>query len=176
FICSAVVLGLSATLAKQQLVGPVPPEIGFSSFAGAFAMVACLVGVAGLWVNSIPGVVTMAMDGIAAVVYLVGGIILTSALKVVSSCSAISDEAQISIGSNKLLTVGCTTANYGSNPSCSELQVDDPKKDPSISRCQRAVTDYAFDYFGFTLYVAMVFLGYVLARRGGSRPTVAAQI
>ncbi|KAK7941315.1 uncharacterized protein PG986_013702 [Apiospora aurea] len=73
-ICGAVVFGLSVSLANQQRVGSAPPEIGFSSFAGAFAIVTCLVGAAGLWVDSLPGIVTMVMDGIAAVVYLVGGI------------------------------------------------------------------------------------------------------
>lgn len=68
-------LGLSAALGNEQVQGPVPPETGFSSFAGGFALIACLAGVAGLWVTAIPDLVTMALDGISAVIYLVAGIV-----------------------------------------------------------------------------------------------------
>ncbi|KAK8087888.1 hypothetical protein PG997_002849, partial [Apiospora hydei] len=177
-ICGAVVFGLSVSLANQQRVGSAPPEIGFSSFAGGFAIVTCLVGAAGLWVDSIPGIVTMVMDGIAAVVYLVGGIILTSALKSVSSCTGTSDDEIIARGYNKVLNFGCPTMDSTPTPACADLMVTDSdlSADPTIPRCQRAITDYSFDFVGLALCVVMVFLGYVLARRGGSRPTVAAQI
>ncbi|KAK7923437.1 hypothetical protein PG985_007508 [Apiospora marii] len=74
-VCSAVVLGLSATLGNEQVQGSEPPETGFSSFAGGFALNACLVGVAGLWVTAIPDLVTMALDGVSAVIYLVAAIV-----------------------------------------------------------------------------------------------------
>ncbi|KAK8095717.1 hypothetical protein PG999_013739, partial [Apiospora kogelbergensis] len=178
-ICSAVVFGLSISLARDQHQGPVPPEIGFSSFGGGFALVTCLVGMAGLWIDAIPSKVTMALDGIAAVSYLTGGIILTAALKAVKSCTAIGPDPSNDRTANNVLNFGCGEANTGPDTyqKCNDLGVQDYKDDPTIPRCMRAVTDYSFDYFGFTLCAIMVFLGYVLARRGGNRsPTVAAQV
>ncbi|KAK8140190.1 hypothetical protein PG984_000256 [Apiospora sp. TS-2023a] len=174
-VCSAVVLGLSAALNKEQVKGPVPPETGFSSFAGGFTLIACLVGVAGLWVTAIPGLITMVLDGISAVIYLVAGIVLTSALKSISSCTATSQDATTQRVNNRVTNFGCDVKNLESNRSCQDLYPEGGV-DVTISRCQRAVTDYSFEYIGFMLCVGMVFLGYVLARRGGSRPTVAAQV
>ncbi|KAK8035832.1 hypothetical protein PG991_001905 [Apiospora marii] len=143
----------------------------FSSFAGGLALIACLIGVAGLWVTSIPDLVTMALDGVSAVIYLVAGIILTKALKSVSSCTS---EDATSRADNRITNFGCQVNDLEHDARCQDLYRD--SKDPSMARCQRAVTDYSFEYIGFILCVAMVFLGYVLARRGGSTPTVAAQV
>ncbi|KAK8083802.1 hypothetical protein PG996_002583, partial [Apiospora saccharicola] len=175
-VCSVVVLGLSAALGKEQVNGPVPPETGFSSFAGGFALIACLVGVAGLWVTAIPGLITMVLDGISAVIYLVAGIVLTSALKSISSCTSDDGDAPDQRSENRVTNFGCTVNDLMGSQKCIEWASQfQGKPNPTVSRCQRAVTDYSFEYIGFMLCVGMVFLGYVLARRGGSRPTVAAQ-
>ncbi|KAK8055606.1 marvel domain-containing protein [Apiospora rasikravindrae] len=117
----------------------------------------------------------MVLDGIAAVVYLVAGIILTSTLKHVSSCTSGSDDATAAREDNKVTNFGCNENDWLTNDVCIQF-VKDTKSDRMKPRCQRAVTDYSFDFVGFTLCLLMVFLGHVLARRGGSKPTVAAQI
>ncbi|KAK8874981.1 hypothetical protein PGQ11_005495 [Apiospora arundinis] len=173
-ISGAVVFGLSVDLAKGQNKGPVPPETGFSSFAGGFGLLTTLVGLAALWVDSIPGVATMIADGLAAVIYLVAGSILANAMKPVPSCTTMDDTAKFYRGSNKILNTGCGDSAdvWICDPNDTTLQNE--VGNSITPRCQRAVTDYSFEYLSFTLCTIMVILGYVLARRGGSRsPTVA---
>ncbi|KAK6841252.1 hypothetical protein PG995_000353, partial [Apiospora arundinis] len=177
-ISGAVVFGLSVDLAKGQNKGPVPPETGFSTFAGGFGLLTTLVGLAALWVDAIPGVATMVADGLAAVIYLVAGSILASAMKPVPTCTPTNDSEGEAVEYNKIINTGCYsqgsgdqgpswTCDFGGGAAEAVVKTFSP-------RCQRAVADYSFDYIGFTLCALMVILGYVLARRGGSRsPTVA---
>lgn len=70
-----MVLGLSVTLAKHQRVGSVPAETGFGSFAGAFGIIVAAVGIAAVFVERIPGVVTLVADALAGLCFLAGGIV-----------------------------------------------------------------------------------------------------
>lgn len=70
-----MVLGLSVTLAKQQGYGHPPSETAFGSFVGAFSIIVSAIGLASLWINQIPTVGIMAVDALAALFNLAGGIV-----------------------------------------------------------------------------------------------------
>ncbi len=74
-LCGAVVLGLSVTLAKQQVHGSPPTPTSFGSFAGAFGIIAAAVGIVGLVVEAVPVLVVLVVDALAAIFYLAGGIV-----------------------------------------------------------------------------------------------------
>ena len=63
------------TLAKQQVLGSVPSETGFGSFTGAFGIIVATLGIAAIFFEAIPGVVTLVADGLAAVCFLAAGIV-----------------------------------------------------------------------------------------------------
>ena len=74
-LLGAVVLGLSVTLAKHQVNGAVPSETGFGTFAGAFGIIAAIIGLVAVFVESVPGIVSLAADALAAIFYLSGGVV-----------------------------------------------------------------------------------------------------
>ncbi|KAL7626494.1 hypothetical protein AAE478_003266 [Parahypoxylon ruwenzoriense] len=161
----AVVLGLSVTLAKQQVVGAPPSETSFGSFCGAFGILISLIGLVAVFIDKIPVLVLMGADGLASALYLAGAIALTIALRPVSSCTATDDLNRYHRATNKLLTGGCQDVagstvcpNIGSE---SELS----------SRCQRVQADYVFEYLAFIFGVAIVAMSFFLHRRGGGTTT-----
>lgn len=74
-IFSVVVLGLSITLAKGQGIGSVPAETGYAAFTGALGIVAGLLGIVAFFLDSLDGVVTWLVDGVAGIALLAGGIV-----------------------------------------------------------------------------------------------------
>ncbi|KAK7953409.1 hypothetical protein PG996_014301 [Apiospora saccharicola] len=163
-LSAAVVLGLSVTNAKHQVVGNPPPETSFGSFTGAFGVLVSLIGLAALFIDKIPAFFVMAADALASIFFLAGGIALTLALKGVDNCTgngAIGDTQRFL---NKLLNGGC--ANVGDQSYCGVNS--DKWKDQLSSRCQRVQADYVFEYIGFICGVAMIALGWVLHKKGGA--------
>lgn len=74
-IAAAVVLGLSVTLAKHQVVEGPPAETSFASFTGGFGVFAAAVGIAAIFLEAIPSLVPLALDGLSALFFLAGGIV-----------------------------------------------------------------------------------------------------
>ncbi|KAI0129115.1 marvel domain-containing protein [Xylariales sp. AK1849] len=162
----AVVLGLSITLAKQQVVGSPPSETSFSSFVGAFGIVVSAIGLLSLWLSKISPMITIVIDALASVFYLAGGIALTVALKGVSSCTSNDDYAVLTRFENKLLNGGCVTDNDGKVVGC--FAGDDDRASLTIGRCQRVQADYVFEYLGFIFGIAIIALGWMVHKRGGN--------
>ena len=75
FLFAIIVLGLSATLAKGQVQGSVPATIGYGSFTGGLGFLAAAVGFAALFVGFLDGIISWALDGLAGVAFLAGGIV-----------------------------------------------------------------------------------------------------
>ncbi|KAI0907357.1 hypothetical protein F4823DRAFT_564922 [Ustulina deusta] len=168
-LIAALVLGLSVTLAKHQAVGQVPPETGFSTFAGASGFVASVVGMAALWFDCIDGKIVMGLDALVSIFYLAGSISLTVAMRSVSSCSATDKVSEYNRVTNKILSGGCITIE--GNLVCLHAATSGGK-DLTPGRCSMAQADYVWEYVGFSLGVLMVFTGYLLSRRGrGGTPT-----
>lgn len=72
---AAVVLGLSIRAAKWQATGSVPASTAFAAFAGGFAMLVTLVGIAAIWISAIPALIMSMVDALASVLLLAGGIV-----------------------------------------------------------------------------------------------------
>ncbi|KAI0015000.1 marvel domain-containing protein [Xylariomycetidae sp. FL0641] len=161
----AVVLGLAVTLSKQQKIGSVPSETSFSIFAGAFGILAAIIGLLHVFWDKIPALVVMAIDGLACVFYLAGGIALTIALKSVSSCTSKSDEALSERFFNKILNGGCR--EKGGETFCFAGRDDDHPASYTTGRCQRAQADYVFQYLGFIFGLAAIATTFYLHKRGG---------
>ncbi|ETS85651.1 hypothetical protein PFICI_03676 [Pestalotiopsis fici W106-1] len=165
----AVVLGLSVTLAKQQHEGKPPSETSFGSFTGAFGIIASGIGLFALWFDKISPLVTMIIDALASIFYLAGGISLVLALKSVKSCTGKDAVSEVTRFTNKILNGGCTTKNgqlwcyVGSDADNDGIHPD------LIGRCQRAQADYVFEFLGFIVGLALITLGFLAWRRGGSR-------
>ncbi|KAI1420876.1 hypothetical protein F5Y12DRAFT_719095 [Xylaria sp. FL1777] len=168
-LIAAVVLGLSVTLAKHQVVDQVPAETGFSTFVGASGFLVSAVGMAALWFDRIEGKLLTGLDAIVSVFYLAAAIFLTVALKNVSSCTATDDVSEYNRITNIILSGGCVTVAKGQ--ACLYATGLDGK-DLTIGRCQMARADYVFEYVGFIFGFAMIGIGYLLSRRGrGGTPT-----
>ncbi|KAI5855085.1 membrane-associating domain-containing protein [Durotheca rogersii] len=157
----AVVLGLSVTLAKQQVVGAPPSETSFGSFCGAFGILVSLVGLAGLFIDKIPATVVLGADGLASALYLAGGIALTIALRPVSSCTSWDAWPRYERATNKLLTGGCQ--DVAGDLVCPGIGTENDV----MSRCQRVQADYVFEYLAFVFGIAIVGLSFALRKRGG---------
>lgn len=84
-IFAIIVLALSVRAAKWQLVGAVPTTTAYSAFAGAFAILVTLVGLAALWLSAIPKIIVSGLDGLASILLLAGGIV--SLLRIVEVCT-----------------------------------------------------------------------------------------
>jgi hypothetical protein len=74
-VFGAVILALSVTLARQQVIGSPPAETSFFSFAGAFGIIVSALGILSIFVDKIPQVGTMVADALASVFYLAGAIV-----------------------------------------------------------------------------------------------------
>ncbi|KAI1479552.1 hypothetical protein K445DRAFT_20232 [Daldinia sp. EC12] len=160
---SAVVLGLSVTLAKHQVDGAPPSETSFGSFCGAFGVLVSLIGIAAVFIDKIPTIVPTVADGLAAALYLAGGIALTIALKPITSCTSDDDDNRLERWNNKLLTGGCKTV--GDIDFCPGRTDEAGLK----SRCQRVQADYVFEYLAFAFGVAVIALTFLFNKGRGSR-------
>ncbi|KAI1659454.1 marvel domain-containing protein [Daldinia decipiens] len=163
-ISGAVVLGLSVTLAKHQVEGSPPAETSFGSFCGAFGILVSLIGIAALFIDKIPSIVSMGADGLATALYLAGAIALTVALKPVPSCTSDDSESIYQMVINKLLNGGCGT--IAGTTYCPGIPDD---RSEMNGRCQRVQADYVFEYLGFIFGVAIVALTFFYNRSKGSR-------
>ena len=63
------------TLIKDQVVGGSPSAINYAAFTGGFGMVAAAAGVAALFIEPLGGFIITAIDGLASLLFLAGGIV-----------------------------------------------------------------------------------------------------
>ncbi|KAI3323868.1 hypothetical protein HD806DRAFT_534985 [Xylariaceae sp. AK1471] len=170
-LIAAVVLGLSVTLAKRQVIGSVPAETSFSTFAGAVGFFASTLGMAAMWFERVNSKVLMAIDTLVAILYLTGAISLMVAMKNINSCTSTDNKAQAYRYLNKIINGGCKTAQ-DTLPLCPKAITSDGKDD-TTGPCQMAQADYIFMAAGFIFGLAMIFMVYLLARRGRGGTPVA---
>jgi hypothetical protein len=76
-IFAVIVLGISVDLARGQetALESVPAATGYAAFCGAFGTLAAFIGVASLFVSSLEGIVTWALDGLSSLTMLAAGIV-----------------------------------------------------------------------------------------------------
>ncbi|RYC62037.1 hypothetical protein CHU98_g4164 [Xylaria longipes] len=172
-VFGAVVLALSVTLAKQQVIGSPPPETSFFSFAGAFGLIVSAIAILAIFVDKIPRVGVIAADALASVFYLAGAIALTLALKPVSSCTSSSDIERLVRFNNKLLNGGCKHTKDDTLYCPNAGSSNDEKHFDSYTpgRCQEVQANYVFGYIAFIFGVASVVVTLLTHRRGGTTTT-----
>ncbi|KAI0390162.1 marvel domain-containing protein [Xylariaceae sp. FL0594] len=169
-IFGAIILGLSVSLAKQQVIGSPPPETSFFSFAGAFGIVVAALGILAIFVDKIPTIGIMVADALASVFYIAGAIALTVALKPVSSCTSSSKVARNQRYLNKLLNGGCRDTKGGLF--CPNAGPDTKHFDSYTSgRCQQVQADYVFGYIAFAFSAASIIITFLTRGRRGTTAT-----
>lgn len=72
---AVIVLGLSIHASQWQNIGSVPATTSYSAFAGAFAVFVSLVGIVAIWMSAIPSLIMSAVDALASVLLLAGGVV-----------------------------------------------------------------------------------------------------
>ncbi|KAI1354606.1 marvel domain-containing protein [Xylaria sp. FL0043] len=168
-IFGAIVLGLSVTLAKQQVIGSPPAETSFFSFAGAFGLIASAIAILAILIEKIPRVGVIAVDALSSLFYLAGAIALTIALKPVSSCTSSSALARDQRYANKLLNGGCKhTKDDGLYCPNAGSGTGDKGDSYTSGRCQEVQADYVFGYIAFVFGVASIIVMLLTQRRGGT--------
>jgi hypothetical protein len=75
FLFGVVILGLSVTLIRGHHWGSLPASLGYAAFVGGLTIVAALIGIAGTWISFLEGIVGMALDGLVAILNIIGGIV-----------------------------------------------------------------------------------------------------
>lgn len=56
-------------------MGSVPAETGYAAFTGALGIIAGLLGIVAFFLDSLDGVITWLVDGVAGIALLAGGIV-----------------------------------------------------------------------------------------------------
>jgi len=70
-----LVLSFSVNAIKWQYYNSVPAATGFAAFAGAFGLLASLIGITAIWATPIAGLFMALIDVLAIVFFLAGGIV-----------------------------------------------------------------------------------------------------
>jgi len=164
----AVILGLSITLAKGQTsAAKVPATTGFGSFCGVFAMITAIVGSAAVFVSAIPEIITWAVDGLASLLLIAGGIAFAVGLKGVKC-----NDYNIPMAFNDLINCGfvgkkdpkCTLYTCGA--SCKAGTNEKIQGDYMMGRCRTATADEVFLFLTFLVTAAALGFSFVMRGKG----------
>jgi len=173
-LLSIVVLGLAATLINAQVYGKPPTTISYSSFTGALGIIVGVIGVAGLFLTSIPEIAVIVLDGLLGVFFLAGGIAYAVGLKG-TSCTDRSVENVDSTGTNPLISEGQTTypngiPGYGIEQGLNSLE-DLPELTVRVlGRCKQVLSDEIIQFVLFALAIGFLVLGFLRMRKGSGGP------
>jgi len=170
---AAVVVGLSVTLLKGQVVPPTPTTTRYSVFTGAFGMIVAFLGLVCLFISAIPALVPMVLDALAGLLLLAGGIAWAVGLKGVK-CD---EDHALALYDNGLLNEGCISdGKKGDRPICGVYSGDaDDRKafDRLNARCKYAMSDEIIQFILFAVSAILLLLGFLIMRKGkgGGRGT-----
>ena len=78
-IFATIVLGLSIHAVRWQKYESAPAVSSYSAFAGAFGLLTALIGLVAIWLTAIPALIMAAIDGLASLILLAGGIVSDAA-------------------------------------------------------------------------------------------------
>lgn len=146
-----------------------------------FSIIAGSLGLIAVFIDRIPSLVPMIADGFGALFFLAGGIAWAVAMKG-QTCT----EASLrKLYDNAILNQGCppnqkVSSNEG--PYC--YVAGDQKADgwpltdlwpnPLKGLCQKAFANETFQFVGFASFVILIGLGFLQAKRKGSKPSFVA--
>lgn len=159
-----VVIGLSVTLIRGHHWGSLPWQLGFACFAGGLAFVAALIGLAGSFFSLLEGMIGLIIDGVVAVVNILGGIIL--AVKI----NGVKCESDDSVG-NSLRLVHNELFNGGVRNDITwvgyQYQKNQKKAvDVILGHCREAQADTVFMFLTAVLLLVSGVLLFLRARKG----------
>ncbi|KAJ5949941.1 hypothetical protein N7454_001525 [Penicillium verhagenii] len=157
-IFSVVVLGISIAIARQQYVGNVPSQTGYAAFTGALGVLASLIGIAALWVESLSGIIIWVLDGVTSLALLAAGVVYAVTLKG-TNCST----PNVATWENPLMSGGCV--GKGSNKACYDVPYDAKNFSLLTSRCRRAEADCAFMFFACIATVGVLMASFLCRNR-----------
>lgn len=162
---AATVVGLSVTLLKGQVYGTTPTTTRYSVFTGAFGMIVAFLGLVCLFVSAIPQIIPMALDALAGLLLVAGGIAWAVGLKGVR-CD---ENHGPQMYNNGLLNEGCVRGDDGS-PYCGVLadSGNDANKafDRINTRCKYAMSDEIMQFILFAVSALLLFVGFLIMRKG----------
>jgi len=163
-----VVVGLAGTLISKQVYNSAPTTTKYSSFTGGFGIIVGAVGLAGLFIDKIPEIATMALDGLASIFFLAGGIAWAVGLKGFS-CDSNSRDDVTKMLDNDLLNRGKIETGIGVTWGVFR-DVDTSGEAFKLleENCKKAFADEIFQFLAFALGLGLIGLGYVRMRKGGS--------
>lgn len=139
---------------------------------GAFGLIA-------LWIDKIPPIAPMVTDGLAALLFLAGGIAWAVGMKG-QTCSESSLKA---LYNNPLLNQGCSNEKPGTGQlhycavagrRTEEWPLQDLWPSPLKGICQKAFANETFQFLGFGAAVILIVLGFLMMKKRGSRPSFVA--
>ncbi|KAJ5179336.1 hypothetical protein N7492_002546 [Penicillium capsulatum] len=151
---SVVVVGISANLAKGQLHGSVPSQTGYAIFTGALGILAALIGIVALFIDSLDGIITWVLDGVTSLALLAGGIVIAIAIKG-TDCNSKYD-----LFHNNLLNTGCSKAELGKD----NWTICGTDESHMHSRCISARADSAFMFLAFLACLAAIVASFLSGR------------
>ncbi|KAL2825843.1 marvel domain-containing protein [Aspergillus cavernicola] len=154
-IFAIIVLGLSIDLARGQetRIESVPAATGYAAFCGGFGVLVALIGITSLFVSSLEGIITWALDGLSALTMLAAGIAYAVILRN-ASCND-----YWTTWDNPILSGGC--ADFGEGRVCNSDEGE------SKSRCTSAKADSAFMFISCVTCLGIVGWSFVKGGRGG---------
>lgn len=148
---------------KFHAIGDAPVTTKYSSFTGGFGIIAAIVGFVGLFIDAIPDLVPLALDGLSGVFFLAGGIAWAVGLKDVK---CVKDDLNLTrMLLNGLLNLGSADGRYGVAPPGSS---EEDLANNLLSNCQKGLADEVFQFLGFALAAGLIGVGYVRMRKGGT--------
>ncbi|KAL3443150.1 marvel domain-containing protein [Aspergillus insuetus] len=153
-IFAVIVLGISVDLARGQHTSAqaVPAATGYAAFTGALGTLVAFVGVASLFVSSLEGIITWALDGLSAITMLTAGIAYAVLLRD-ADCSKLE-----TIWDHRLLSSGCQPIDGHKYCWTTPSKVK--------SRCISAKADNAFMFITFVTCIGIVAYGFFVRGRG----------
>jgi len=160
-----VILGISISLARGQVVGHTPATTGYGAFVGAFTIIAGIIGVVAIFATALPEIISWAVDALAALFLLAGGIAFAVGLKG-TSCSKVNT----ALVQNDLLNCGYLGSKKGTNggPTCTGSNDASKILAAVQSRCRQATADEAFLWMTLVITIAALVVSF-LSRGRGSR-------
>ncbi|KAI8938023.1 hypothetical protein NX059_005697 [Plenodomus lindquistii] len=159
-----VVIGLSVTLIRGHHWGSLPWQLGFACFAGGLAFVAALIGLAGSFISLLEGMVGLIIDGVVAVINILGGIIMAVKLDGVKCENKGSVDNGIKIVENELFNGG--TRN---GVTWVEYQYQENEKkyvDVVLGHCREVQADTVFMFLTAVVFLVSGVLLFLRARKG----------
>ncbi|KAK0645472.1 marvel domain-containing protein [Cercophora newfieldiana] len=163
-IFAIAILGLAVTLVKAQVYGNAPTTTKYSTFTGGFGTFAAVVGALGLFLESIPDLLNIALDALSAVFFLAGGIAWAIGFQGIICKSDASEENARKMIENPLMNMGKNGQRYGWWDAGNS---DDEREKILLSSCQKGFSDEILQFIACGIGLGLIGVGYVRMRRGG---------